>query len=240
MATYNKVFQRLEKKYMLSSEQYELLMSRIKNMTESDEFGQYTISNIYLDTEDYSLIRSSIEKPIYKEKLRIRKYDSDNASDKVFLELKKKFDGTVYKRRVAMSDSQAYAYITGGLITGEKSQIFREIDWVMKRYQPKPSVYLAYERQALKALDNSGLRITFDTNMRFRTQEYSFSGGSWGHPLLEDNSVLMEIKALGALPLWLAEILSDLEIFPTSFSKYGTCYKNYLAKSFIERSVTCA
>jgi len=240
MTNYNKVFQRLEKKYMLTPEKFNILMDMLNGETESDEYGKYTICNLYLDTPDYSLIRASIEKPLYKEKLRIRSYGRANSDDKVFLELKKKFMGTVYKRRVSMPECEAEAYIKGGLVIGESSQILKEIDWTIKRYQPAPTVFLAYERMALKGIEDNNLRITFDTDMRWRTEELTLDSKSWGYPIIEGDNTLMEIKALGALPVWLTKILTELEIFPCSFSKYGTCYKSFLSGLTIERGYTCA
>lgn len=240
MTKYNKVFQRLEKKYMLTPEKFNILMDMLESRAEMDEYGKHTICNLYLDTPDYRLIRSSIEKPVYKEKLRIRSYGTAKAEDKVFLELKKKFRDTVYKRRVSMPEREAEAYIKGGLILGESSQILKEIDWAMKRYMAEPMVFLAYERIALRGTQDNDLRITFDTDIRWRDEALTLKGKSWGYPVIDGDSILMEIKALGALPLWLTKILTELEMFPCSFSKYGTCYKSFLSRPVIERGYTCA
>lgn len=236
----NKVFERLEKKYLLEPDQYDLLLDRLRNKTAEDDYGKYTICNLYLDTWDYSLIRASIDKPLYKEKIRLRSYGISNPDDNVFLEVKKKFKGVVYKRRISLPLWEADEYLLNGTIPNQPSQIFKEIDWAMKKYKPHPAVYIAYDRIALKGIEDNELRITFDTDMRWRTSDLDLTSDTWGIPIIEDERVLMEIKALGAMPLWLTKTLSDLEIYPRSFSKYGTCYNALLRNPVFERSYTCA
>ena len=67
-------FERYEKKYFLSPEQQRQLLQAIGSHVKMDFYGRYTISNLYYDTPDWRLIRTSLEKPIYKEKLRVRSY----------------------------------------------------------------------------------------------------------------------------------------------------------------------
>ena len=91
MADFNTVFKRYEKKYMLTKEQYESFKEDIDDFMKIDEYGLSTICNIYYDTVDYKLISRSIEKPIYKEKIRLRSYGIPTPDSTVFLELKKKY-----------------------------------------------------------------------------------------------------------------------------------------------------
>ena len=88
-------FRRYEKKYFLSPRQQEQLLQRIAPYIKEDAFDSYTICNIYYDTPDWRLIRASLEKPAYKEKLRVRSYGVPTETDRVFVELKRKFDGVV-------------------------------------------------------------------------------------------------------------------------------------------------
>jgi len=228
MSQYQNVFRRYEKKYMLSNEQHQILMERLYDYMTKDSFGMHTICNVYLDTENYELIRASIEKPIYKEKIRLRSYGIPRPGDKVFVEIKKKFDGIVYKRRVQLPLDEALSFLALGKQTAASSQILDEINWFMKRYKPVPKVFIAYDRLALFGKEDTHLRITFDQNIRFRECLLDPSKGSWGNPLLEPGKVLMEIKIPGTMPIWLSQILAGLNIFPTSFSKYGNCYKKHL------------
>lgn len=228
MSGYLNVFKRYELKYRLSALQHQRLMKILAHHAEPDSYGVHTISNIYYDTDRFDLIRQSIEKPLYKEKLRLRSYGIPGASDGVFLELKKKYDGVVYKRRIQLPHSEAVRYLDTGIAPQGAGQILHEIDWFVKRYRPQPKVVIACERLAMTAPEDPGLRITFDTGIRYRETLLDLSKGHWGQPLLASGEVLMELKVEGAMPLWLSQTLSDLEIYPTSYSKYGQCYKDHL------------
>ena len=225
-------FKRIEKKYPLTLEQYEQIKSGMRDYVKADQYSNYTISNLYYDTDDYNLIRTSLEKPIYKEKLRMRAYGTPGDHDNVFIELKKKYDGVVYKRRIILDADAAVKYIHNGEHPQNINigQIGREIDYFMTSYQPSPKVMIAYDREAWQGLDNPDLRITFDTNLRWRDCDLDLRDGDWGLPILhpEDKQILMELKIPGAAPLWLARLLSETKTFSSSFSKYGTWYKNII------------
>lgn len=222
------VFERIEKKYMLTRDKYNLLLEALEPYMSADSYGQHTIGNIYYDTDTYELIRQSIEKPKYKEKLRLRSYGVPQEDSTVFLEIKKKYNGVVYKRRISLTLAEAEAYLNKGIRPNKESQILREIDYFISYYNPKPKLYLAYDRVAYFGKENLDVRITFDHNIRSREYELSLGKGDHGTPLLEDYNYLMEIKVPGAMPVWLAQILCDLEIYPTSFSKYGNIYKQII------------
>lgn len=219
-------FKRTEKKYLMSAAEYRSLIGRIGKYLVPDEYGKSTICSAYLDTPDHRIVRSSIEARNYKEKLRLRSYGVPNSESRVFLEIKKKFDGVVYKRREAMTLSEATKYIR----TGHKprdSQIMRELDYAMRFWgQPQPAVILSYEREAFFADGQPDLRLTFDTGVRYRADRLSLSEGNDGRLLLPHGSVLLEVKSGGGMPLWLADALDSERIFPSSFSKYGTAYRD--------------
>lgn len=221
-------FRRYEKKYFLTKEQYKTFTEMIAPYIRPDDYGSYTLCNIYYDTDDYRLIRASLEKPVYKEKLRVRSYGVPGPEDKVFAELKKKYEGVVYKRRVTMTESSAKTFLSGIKDNSCSGQINREIEYFQNFYHTKPKVYIAYDREAFQGSENPELRITFDTNLRYRLDRLSLSEGDDGQPILDNNLILMEIKIPGACPLWLCEALSKLKINSVSFSKYGTCYKNHI------------
>lgn len=225
-------FKRYEKKYLLSAEKFEKLWQQMEQYIEPDNFFQSTVCSIYYDDDEYSLIRHSIEKPVYKEKLRVRSYNVPKADGKVFVELKKKFKGVVYKRRVPMSAQEAEDYLSGKSPAPVDSQMIHEIDWFMHENRPVPKVFIACDRLAYRAKENHELRITFDRNIRWREDDLHLSHGSHGEDLLEPGQVLMEIKIPGAAPLWLASMLSELEIFPQGYSKYGNCYKKGIIEKY--------
>ncbi len=228
MGKSNEIFQRFEKKYLLNEEQYEALQFRMKDYMMADNYGLHTICNVYYDTNNYELIRTSIEKPPYKEKLRIRSYGIPKENDKTFIEVKKKYDGIVYKRRIQLSLKDARNYLEHGIKPEKDSQILREIDYFMNFYCPVKQMYIAYDRIAMFGLEDDSIRITFDRNIRSREYDLDLGNGDYGELLLDKGSILMEVKVAGAYPLWMVDILSGLKIYPTSFSKYGTIYKQKL------------
>lgn len=219
-------FERYEEKYLLSAAQYQAIMAGLRGRMQPDLFGRSMVSSIYYDTPDYRLIRTSLDKPDYKEKLRVRAYGNPSSESKAFVELKKKVDGIVYKRRVEMPLSQANLLLSGKK-TELDTQITREIQYFVRFYQPQPSVFLSYRRVAYTGAE-SGLRITFDDDIRFRTSALRLNAGIWGQELLAPGMTLMEIKAPGAMPRWLCELLNHNRVYPVSFSKYGVCYRDYI------------
>lgn len=224
------VFKRYEKKYLLTKEQYRGLMNRLGEKIVLDEYGEHTICNIYFDTPDYELIRTSIEKPVYKEKLRLRSYGIPKKGDTVFIELKKKFDGVVYKRRTPLTLIEAEQYLYAGKKPKKQGQILNELDYFLKKYIIKPTIYLAYDRMAYYVQEDINLRITFDKNIRCRKEQLYLELGSAGEAILPKDHVLMEVKIPGVMPLWLSRIFSELCIYPVSFSKYGTYYEKNALK----------
>ena len=232
-------FKRYEKKYLLGARKFELLWERLREHLVPDLFHRSTVCSIYYDSDDFSLIRHSLEKPVYKEKLRLRSYNVPGPDGEVFVELKKKYKGVVYKRRVRMSAAEAERYLAGQSRPAEDGQILREIDFFLQTHEVSPKAFIACEREAWVDREEPELRITFDRNLRWRDTDLHLSSGSGGEPLLPDGEVLMEIKIPGAAPLWLAHLLSELEIFPTSFSKYGTCYRQDLLEKYFNGVIVC-
>ncbi len=237
-SSYSSVFKRVEQKYLLTEEVYEALLERISPFIEQDEYGVYTISNIYYDTQENDIIRKSIEKPRYKEKLRLRSYGVPDYESTVFLEIKKKYNGTVFKRREAMRLYEVEGFLKTGTSPKAMSQIFKELDYFVCFYNPIPKLYLAYDREAYSAIDNRSLRITFDKNIRSRTTDLDLSLGDYGEYLFPCDYRLMEIKASCAMPLWLVRSLSELKIYTVSFSKYGDIYTKQILKN--QRSKLCS
>lgn len=224
------VFNRYEKKYIIPEERYLRLRRALEDHMEEDEYGRHTIYNLYYDTADFALIRRSIDKPVYKEKLRIRSYGIPEEDSTVFVEIKKKYRGVVNKRRVAMTLRQAYNYVERGVRpvlrdpSYEDRQILNEIDYFLSHYPLRRGMYLAYDRIAMRGLHDD-FRITFDTRIRNRVANMSLECAESGCQLLPDGYHLMETKVMGATPLWFSQILAQIGIFPTSFSKYGNFYK---------------
>jgi hypothetical protein len=218
------IFKRYELKYLLSQEQREIIEQSFDGHMTADIHGHSTILSLYLDTPDFLLARRSIEKPLYKEKLRLRSYGLAENDTPVFVELKKKYDSVVYKRRIAMPLKEADEYILTHKSAGD-GQISREIGYCLDHYKNiSPKVLLSYERDAYYAEGNSDFRVTFDENILWRSHDVDLTSGIYGTPILKEGQSLMEIKTAGAIPLWMVRILSENKIYRTSFSKYGTAY----------------
>ena len=225
------IFKRIEKKYLLSEAQFQALFRRIRFHLRPDEFGRSTVMSLYLDTPDHRIIRNSIEAVNYKEKLRLRSYGTAKADSSVFLELKKKNNGVVYKRRASMTLAEAERYLEQGIRPFE-SQIIHELDWAMSFYGSlRPAMLIACEREAWFDEEHPDLRLTFDRNIRYRESELRLSAGTEGIALLPENTVLLEIKTAGGMPLWLAHALDAEGIRPGSFSKYGAGYLHSLERT---------
>lgn len=218
------IFKRKEKKYLLTKADYERLLPIIKDKLVPDKHGRSTLCSLYLDTPDFLLIRNSIDAVSYKEKLRIRSYGVPDDDKNLFFEIKKKYKGVVYKRRVSMTRKTAFDYIESGVMPMD-TQIMREIDYLMKFYrQPKPNVCILCEREAYFASENPDIRLTFDENLRYRHGFPDKENINEGTPITEDGIYILEIKTPGAMPLWLAGALSECKIYPRSFSKYAHAY----------------
>ncbi len=238
MAKYTNIFKRYEKKYLVTREQYEKLIGMLSEFIVPDAFGQSTINNIYFDTPEHILIRRSIEKPtVYKEKLRIRSYGHPTNDTNVFVELKKKYKGVVYKRRVNMTYLEATNYLCHHTPPPKESQVTKEIDYFVDFYngiQPAASIF--YDRIAYYSKDDHDLRLTFDTNIRFRNKDFDISHGDYGYTLLGPNELILEIKSGLAMPMWLTSALDELKIYPTTYSKYGNAYKFMLKNNNLSNS----
>ncbi|QAT43491.1 polyphosphate polymerase domain-containing protein [Aminipila luticellarii] len=230
------VFNRFEKKYFVTEEQMPRVLEEIeKHMTpDKNNINRklYSISNIYFDTADDYLIRKSLSKPVYKEKIRLRAYGVPEKEDIVFLEIKKKVDGLVNKRRTKMALEDAFRFIeNGGKIAVEdymNPQVLKELSYMVGQYKLYPKVLIAYDRMAYFEKGNKDLRISFDTNIRSRRDNVRLEAGNYGTPLLQPGLWLMEIKTSKAMPLWLTNLLAREQIRKMSFSKYGTEFKNFI------------
>ena len=225
------IFKRYEMKYMLNRMQFEELKEEMEQYMIADEHGKSTICSLYFDTPTFLLIRRSLEKPVYKEKLRLRSYGVADADTIVFVELKKKYDSVVYKRRVGMTEWDAERY----LLQHEQvmdTQITREIDYCMTNYEKlAPSILLSYEREAYFGRENHDFRVTFDQNILWRDYDLSLCKGIYGRPLLSEDQVLMEVKTAGGIPMWMVKFMSERNIYKTSFSKYGMAYIKKITKT---------
>jgi hypothetical protein len=217
-------FKRYEKKYRLNTEEYNRFMSCIRDRLVPDKHGRSTLCSLYLDTPSYRLIRDSIDAISYKEKLRLRSYGVPTDDKKIFFEIKKKYKGVVYKRRVSMPNSSAFDYIESGIAPID-SQIMREIDYLMRIYeQPKPGVCILCEREAYFLQEDENVRLTFDENLRYRFGFPNADNVNEGIPIVNEGEYILEIKTPGAMPIWMANALSECKIYPAKFSKYAHAY----------------
>lgn len=239
--SYQNTFKRYEFKYLLNPAQKEALQDAMNGRMELDSYGRTTIRNIYFDTDDHRLIRASIDKPIYKEKLRVRSYEQAGAKDTVFVELKKKYNGVVYKRRVALPLEVAMSWLSGKSHLPISTQITDEIDYALHFYNGlKPKAFITYEREAYKDVFESDFRVTLDENILHRDSRLSLSEKVDGQPILPEGMTLMELKVSDSIPLWMADFLCKNNVPRVNYSKYGAAYKYCIAATRLERSALYA
>lgn len=226
---YANTYKRREMKFLLDERHFEHLREEIAPYMTEDEFGFHTIMNIYLDNINDDLIRTSLGKPVFKEKLRLRAYGKKAEDDcEAFLEIKKKYRGITYKRRFEGNYKELFDYISGGVLPDVQGQVFEEIDYLVKRMGLMPRIAICYDREAFYGNDDKEFRLTFDGNIRFRNTDLDLRSGDYGQPLIAAPYRVMEVKSAGAVPLWLVRFLSENKIYNGSFSKYGTIYQQEL------------
>ncbi|MBC8533265.1 polyphosphate polymerase domain-containing protein [Yeguia hominis] len=241
------VFQRFEKKFLLGENQVAQLLPAISEFLELDPYckkekREYSIYNLYFDTDSSSVIRHSVDHPYYKEKLRLRSYRSPaGPEDRVFLEIKKKIGGVVAKRRVVLTHREAQAFLQDRTwpdsVSPITAQILDELDFYLQVHDVQPTAYISYDRTALFGKTDSSLRVTFDRNILTRRTDLRLDSPRYGTPLLSPQQRLMEIKCSGAIPIWLTRLLAEQGIYKTSFSKYGREYLAYVAQTQLKNPV---
>ncbi len=219
------VMQRYELKYLLSAAQTAHLLKGLEGHMRLDDYGRTSIASIYYDTPDYRLIRHSIEKPPFKEKLRLRSYGLATDTSPVYLELKRKAYDIVYKRRVQTTIPLVRSFFAGQGDICAGGQINREITYFRDFYgNLAPSCMIIYDREAYYE-PGGDLRLTVDYAPRYRVSELNLSTSMDGSLLLPEGHTILEIKVQNAIPLWLSRVLTDGAIYKNSFSKYGEAYK---------------
>ena len=216
---------RTEMKYILSPEQVAFLLKRLEGQMEVDEYGLTSILSLYYDTPDYRLIRTSMEKPVFKEKIRLRSYGVAKPDSPVYLELKRKYDGTVYKRRSQTNIEDVDRFFAREGDVPASGQIAKEIAYFRDFYGSLvPSMMIIYDRVAYRQIQGD-LRLTIDYNPRYRQDHLDLTYGDEGTPLLPQGYAILEVKIQDSCPLWLSHILDEGHIYKASFSKYGEAYR---------------
>lgn len=224
-------FKRYEFKYLISMEQKQAVLEVIKDFMSIDKYGRNLICNIYYDTPSKYLIRESLEHPHYKEKIRVRSYGVADENSKVYIELKKKYDSVVYKRRVSAGRQEAQDFFSEKIPLQKNGQVAKELEYARSFYKElAPSVYLSYEREAYYSDKYEELRVTFDENIIWRDYDLNLTVPPSGERIIPEDMSLMEIKIPGTMPLELARVLSENKINKTSFSKYGKAYLEILGR----------
>ena len=234
---YANTFMRREVKYILSEKDYAAVRTAIAPYMTEDKYGKHAICNIYCDSVNSDLIRSSLDKPVYKEKLRLRSYGKAKDDSNAFLEIKKKYKGVVYKRRLQMPYKELFDYVTYGIKPQKQSQVLEEIDYLINRAQLMPKIVICYDRLAMFGNEDNEFRLTFDGNIRSRTDNLDLRAGDYGTLLSGQPFRIMEIKVADSMPLWMTQILSELKIQTGSFSKYGSIYTQQIIKDMKDRSI---
>ena len=219
------IFRRVEKKYIISKNEYLKIREEIDKYVKMDEYGKSTICNIYFDTDKYELISHSITKPYFKEKVRLRSYNVPNENSMVYLEIKRKEESVVGKRRIGMKLNDFNKYMNNNkLVSNSNIQIKNELDYYFDRLDLHEKMYISYDREAYFDKTNPDFRITFDSNIKARDYNLDLSKGSYGQFILEPDKYILEVKTLESIPLWFVKLLTECKVMPCGFSKYGEAY----------------
>lgn len=233
--SYQGIFERHELKYVITQNEKEKLYELMKQYMEPDEFWKSDIRNIYYDTPTKEMIRTSLDKPEYKEKLRVRSYGTASPDSHVFIEIKKKYKGIVYKRRMAIPERTATTYLTKHIRLKHPTQISKEIDYLKYKYEGiEPSMFLAYEREAYKSKTDPNFRMTFDEKIITRKYDLSLTKEVYGEQDMLGGDVILEVKTAMGIPQWLVDFFSENAIYKASFSKYGNAYLDTMLKPYLE------
>lgn len=215
-------FRRVEKKYILTKNQYLEIKKNIEEKMIEDFHGKSTICNVYYDSPDFRLIRNSITKPVYKDKIRVRSYNTPKEDDTVFLEVKRKYQEVVSKRRIGIKLNDFYKKELE--VGSAEKQVKNELDYYFKFYNLEPKMYVSYYRRAYFDKNDDNFRLTFDSNIQARNYDWKLEKGSYGEYILEPEKYVMEIKTIGEIPLWFVELLNSINARPCGYSKYGEAY----------------
>ena len=231
------VFSRYEMKFIITKEQYKKLLEGFGEKMELDEYNiggnLYTIMNLYYDTPTNDLVSTGLKhRDKYRFKIRLRSYDPEYPT--AFLEIKKKVNGLVNKRRTLMYIDDVNPFLMEHKPVPEskivKRQVVKELDVIARQNRLLPKVVLCYDREAFfgTQAEDGDLRVTFDTNIRARRYDLDLRKGSHGEPVLDPSLVLMEVKVDKSVPLWLSRLMSENNVRKQRFSKYGTEYGKYI------------
>ena len=218
------IIDRMEQKYFVSFDKYKKLMDIIEDKLVKDKYFSERIYNIYFDNDEYEFMTKSLDKPLYKEKVRLRSYETADKNSYVFLEIKKKFQGHGNKRRVVINYNDAIDYINNKIIPDTNKQIMNELDYTFKKNNLKPKISLTYDRLSYAFKEDDSYRITFDTNIRYSNKKIDLVDLDDDYCLFNDGYI-MEVKTLKGYPMWFIKALNELKLFPTSYSKVGEAYK---------------
>lgn len=243
-------FKRVETKYLVARSDLADLMQDLKPYFIEDDYPTSTISNIYFDTEDFDVIQDALNRQNRREKIRMRTYLAQPQADsQVFLEIKAKDEaGLGHKYRLLSNPLSITRLMTDGLVDESITDhhLVEEIQMLRDRYdqQLKPRMYIYYDRYSMKekksiqGYPHTKIRLTLDQNLTYRDEDVSFFKGKAGLPLLDEDMVIMEIKAPGDQPQWLQDILDKHGLVEHKFSKYSCAYHRSQGLAYAPRPVT--
>ena len=236
---------RVEKKYLITRSEKATLLKALKKQLVHDEYYKEEILSLYLDTDNFDLAIKTIDRPEFREKVRVRAYNVPKRSTRIFFEVKTKLATNKTKignkRRLIIPLKDFYSYMNTGKnleqIAASASnnnpqqiQVAKELDYLIKHYNLRPKIIIVSNRTAFSGKNDPTFRLTFDENLRFRTTDLKLEKGSSGEkyfPSTPDpkRGIIMEAKTINAMPPWFVDEISRLKIYPTRFSKYGKIYQ---------------
>ncbi|MBQ6396095.1 polyphosphate polymerase domain-containing protein [Candidatus Saccharibacteria bacterium] len=241
----DRTIERTEEKYLISKSTKTNLLKLISKHLEKDQSIKEQVLRLYFDTKHSDLALRSMERPEFREKIRVRAYNVPKRSSPVFFEVKSKVDLGLKKlgnkRRLVLPLKDFYAFLNKGenleLLAARASendpqqlQVARELTYLFSYYQLEPKVIVSADRTAYTEKNNINFRLTFDERLRFRETDLRLEKGSAGEkffsgPNKSEENIVMEVKTMNSMPLWFVSALSELKIYSVRFSKYGKIYQ---------------
>ena len=223
-----KRFNRFELKYIVTATQAEAVKEDLLAHMDPDSHGcadgSYSISSVYYDTADLAFMRAKVEGIKFRRKLRVRRY-GEGGDGPVFVEIKQRINRTTQKRRLILPLTQAYELCAGQwereLDDPEDNAAAQEVLFLTQGLNLQPTCLVGYRRQAhVGSSYEPGLRVTFDHDIWGATASQGLVADVSRHALLTQSTVIMEIKANNAVPLWLANLLARHDCSLRRYSKY--------------------
>lgn len=242
------VIERYELKYVIPYSLVEPISSFLEPYCALDEHSLghpdrfYPVNSLYFDTPGYHFLKQRMWGADRRFNMRVRAYGKEGP---FFAEVKYKTPTSVKKFRASLQASEWPNFLSAGAdeyrpsTLGSKAGLSRRLFLrLAKSYAIEPKIFTCYRRRAFFSCIDDYARVTFDINLRYRPQDplmavepYSLNPDYgctnydiqtvYGDEVRYNENVVLELKAsIGAVPVWMIELIRRFELKQVGFSKY--------------------